>query len=71
MKKVDKAPAKVDKPQGISAEAMAEGLGVDEETLAAWRKKGTGPAYIEDNGKILYTVAGHTGRPEKSEEQKA
>lgn len=50
---------------GLTAEELAEGLGVSVDTLAYWRKKGTGPAYVEKNGEIFYPVSGTAPGPAK------
>ncbi|PJE23628.1 MAG: hypothetical protein CK431_10250 [Mycobacterium sp.] len=41
----------------VGAEAAARFLGVREETLRSWRKRGRGPAWYFHMGRIAYDVA--------------
>ncbi len=55
------APAPDDEDAGqpvyLRPEEVAERLRSSTDTLARWRSRGTGPAYIKPRGKVLYALS--------------
>ncbi|BCL76449.1 hypothetical protein JHS3_21850 [Jeongeupia sp. HS-3] len=44
-------------PDLFTPTAAADAIGVTTSTLATWRCRGSGPAYIKRNGKVFYRRA--------------